>query len=172
MKLFIPKAWIDHIAWGHDNTLVGGILVCINLHTFLLPNIDPKWLFELTNAKKTRVFIFVMCRYGYYEKRTKQSKTEHESMKRFKSRSREGFHKIGSIFELKVPNLPLKNQHLSRLILGINFQTWQHWSLWIQKIHLWSLSYFCYTNQQQTVQIQFQSTTQAHFYINTTQPTT
>ena len=27
MKLFIPKAWIDHIAWGHDNTLVRGILV-------------------------------------------------------------------------------------------------------------------------------------------------
>ena len=39
-------------------------------------------LFELTNAKKTRVFMFVMCRYGYYEKRTKQSKNGHESMKR------------------------------------------------------------------------------------------
>jgi hypothetical protein len=26
MKLFIQKAWIDHIAWGHDNTLVRGIL--------------------------------------------------------------------------------------------------------------------------------------------------
>ena len=50
-KLFISKAWIDHIAWGHGNTLVGGILVCINLHTFSLPIIDPKWLFEQTNAK-------------------------------------------------------------------------------------------------------------------------
>ena len=34
MKLFIPKAWIDHIAWGHGNTLVRGILVSAYSLTF------------------------------------------------------------------------------------------------------------------------------------------
>ena len=57
-------------------------LVCINLHTFLLPNIDPKRLFKLTNAKKTRVFIFVMCRYGY-------SINEQKIMEKRKNRARE-----------------------------------------------------------------------------------
>ena len=57
VKLFIPRAWIDHIAWGHGNTLVGGILVCINLHTFSWPNIDPNGLIKLTNVKETCVFM-------------------------------------------------------------------------------------------------------------------
>lgn len=81
MKLFISWAWIDHIAWGHGNTLVGGILVCINYTPFYYQISTQKWLFELTNAKKTRVFIFVMCRYGYYEKQAKTRKNGHESMK-------------------------------------------------------------------------------------------
>jgi hypothetical protein len=61
-KLFIPKAWIDHIAWGHDNTLVGGILVCVNLHTFSWPNIDPNRLNMLTNAKELCVLCLWTCR--------------------------------------------------------------------------------------------------------------
>ena len=51
-KLFIPRAWIDHIAWGHSNTLVGGILVCINYTPVLLSIIDPLWLFELTKCQE------------------------------------------------------------------------------------------------------------------------
>lgn len=55
--------------------------------------IDPKRLFELTNSKKTRDFMFLMCRYGYYEKTDKNSKYEHESGKGIKSRGWEAFFK-------------------------------------------------------------------------------
>ena len=118
-KLFIPKAWIDHIAWGHGNTLVGGILVCINLHTFSWPNIDPKWLFELTNAKKTRVFMFVMCRYGYYGKQAKTRKNEHESMKGSKADAGKHFSSVDKYLSSICQSQPWRISKWQELALGL-----------------------------------------------------
>ena len=59
-KLFILRAWIDHIAWGHDNTLVGEILVCINLHTFYLTKTGPKRPKTNQLCQKCCVFAFLI----------------------------------------------------------------------------------------------------------------
>ena len=74
MKLFIPKAWIDHIAWGHDNTLVRGILVSANSLTFY----ESKWdqiILKLTqNAKEYVFFVIVNVQVRISHKMTKNKR--------------------------------------------------------------------------------------------------
>lgn len=91
MKLFISWAWIDHIAWGHGNTLVRGILVSAYSLTFSRPKLDQINQ-KLTNNAKECVFLCLwMCRNGYLrkgQKITRKWQNEHEIWKSVNSRSR------------------------------------------------------------------------------------
>ena len=82
MKLFISWAWIDHIVWGHGNTLVRGILVSAYSLTFSKPKLDQINQ-KLTNNAKESVFLCLwMCRNGYLrkdEKSRENDENEHET---------------------------------------------------------------------------------------------
>ena len=90
-KLFIPRAWIGHIAWGHGNTLVGRILVCINLHTFSLPNIGTNRPKTNKLCQKYVVFVFLNVQVRIWKKWTKimeNSQKRARDWRKVKSRSR------------------------------------------------------------------------------------
>ena len=92
LKLFIPKAWIDHIAWGHDNTLVGGILVSAYSLTFIRPKPDSKdqKLIELCQICSVFVFLNMQVRILWKgQKKCKNDITSTRFGKSSKSRSRE-----------------------------------------------------------------------------------
>jgi hypothetical protein len=78
-KLFISRAWIDHIPWGHGNTLVGGILVCINLHTFFITKYRPKMTIWANKCQENACFYICDVQVRILRKSCKNG---HESMKR------------------------------------------------------------------------------------------
>ena len=98
-ELFITKSWIDHIAWGHGNTLVGGILVCINLHTSSLPNtgtIRPK-----TNqlCQIYVVFVFLNMQVRKWKKWTKITRKQRNRAREWKRNQKP---RPGSIFQVRI----------------------------------------------------------------------
>ena len=116
--------------------------MCINYTPFYYQISTQKWLFELTNAKKTRVFICVMCRYGYYGKQAKTRKNEHESMKGSKAGAGKQFSRPDHYSSSIRQSQPWRIIIWQEWSLDYCFIKRQNWPSKFHKIQIWSLYIF------------------------------
>ena len=135
MKLFISWAWIDHIAWGHDNTLVRGILVSAYSLTFSLPKLDQMHPKLPNNAIESVFLCFWMCRYGYLWKDEKSRENDKTSTRFGKVSIKPEPEKLSG--QSKAHGI-LKFQKLQEWPLVISLKKWHIWSFNFQGCYFWS----------------------------------
>lgn len=115
IKVFIPKAWIDHIAWGHDNTLVGGNVMCVNLHTFYKTKTGPKRPKTNPNMPNMLCFYVYMCAGTDI---VEMDKNHGKTTTRARDLEKVEKAEAGEETMVKKSKSTLENPYLSRIVLG------------------------------------------------------